>query len=185
MRLLRLVTLIALAAALAASGCGTSAPAASRSAPGGVAAAPVGADPPPGSSAQAIVVRVVDGDTILARVGDRRERVRLIGIDTPESVKPDTPVQCYALAASARTKALLPPGTRVRLVADVDRRDRYGRLLAYVYRSRDGLFVNLALAIDGYARPLTIPPNVAYADRFAAAATVAARAGRGLWRACR
>jgi micrococcal nuclease len=183
-RLLRFVTLIALAAALAASGCGTSAPAASRSAPG-VAASPVGADPPPGSSAQAIVVRVVDGDTIRAKIGRRVERVRFIGMDTPEVVKPNTPVQCFGREASARTKALLPEGSVIHLVADVEARDRYRRLLAYVYRDLDGAFVNLLLVEEGYAVPYTYPPNVAHADDFVAAAGRARDERRGLWSRCR
>src|SRR5438105_5081660 len=99
----------------------------------------------------ASVDRVVDGDTIIVRVSGRKETVRLIGIDTPESVKPNTPVQCFALEASARTKAILPPRTAVRLVRDTEARDRYGRLLAYVYRASAGLFVNLALAQEGFA----------------------------------
>ena len=185
MRLLRLVALIALAATLAASGCGTSAPAASRSAPGGVAASPVGADPPPGSSAQAIVVRVVDGDTIRAKIGRRVERVRFIGMDTPEVVKPNTPVQCFGREASALTKALLPEGSVIHLVADVEARDRYRRLLAYVYRDLDGAFVNLLLVEEGYAVPYTYPPNVAHADDFVAAAGRARDERRGLWSRCR
>jgi micrococcal nuclease len=140
-----------------------------------------GAPGPPGS---ATVAHVVDGDTIRARIAGREERVRLIGIDTPESVKPGTPVQCFALAASARTKALLPEGTAVRLVRDVEERDQYGRLLAYVYRARDDLFVNLVLAREGYAVALTIPPNVAHADEFVAAASDAREHGRGLWSQC-
>jgi micrococcal nuclease len=72
----------------------------------------------------------------------------------------------------------------VRLRFDVERRDRYGRLLAYVYRADDGTFVNAALVRDGYARPLTVPPNVRYADRFVQLAREARRAERGLWRAC-
>ena len=136
----------------------------------------------PGS---ATVTRVVDGDTIRVRINGREERVRLVGIDTPESVKPGTPVQCYALAASARTKALLPKGAGVRLVRDVEERDRYGRLLAYVYRVRDGLFVNLALVREGYAVTLTVPPNVAHTDEFVAAARDAREHGRGLWGRCR
>lgn len=130
------------------------------------------------------VVRVVDGDTIVVRVADKNERVRLIGIDTPESVKPNTPVQCFALEASARTKALLPVGAPVKLVRDVDLRDRYGRLLAYVYRAADGLFVNLSLARDGYAVAYTYPPNVAHTGEFVAAAGEARDAGRGLWGRC-
>jgi len=72
----------------------------------------------------------------------------------------------------------------VRLVFDVERRDRFGRLLAYVYRARDGVFVNAALVRGGFARTLTIPPNVRFAGRFAALAAEARRAGRGLWSAC-
>jgi micrococcal nuclease len=130
------------------------------------------------------VVRVVDGDTIIVRLAGKNERVRLIGIDTPESVKPNTPVQCFALEASARTKALLPVGSAVKLVRDVDLRDRYGRLLAYVYRASDNLFVNLSLAADGYASAYTFPPNVAHAGEFVAAAGEARDAGRGRWSHC-
>jgi len=130
------------------------------------------------------VVRIVDGDTIVARLPGGEETVRLIGIDTPETVDPRKPVQCYGVEASDRTKALLPPGTRIRLERDVESRDHFGRLLAYVHRVDDGTFVNLALAEEGYAQPLTIPPNVAYSARFAAAAADARVAGRGLWGAC-
>jgi micrococcal nuclease len=138
-----------------------------------------------GSSDQVTVKRVVDGDTVVIHVGGRDEHVRLIGIDTPETVDPRKPVQCFGKEASRRTAALLPVGTPVRLERDVEARDRYGRLLAYVYRVADGTFVNLALAEEGFALSLTIPPNVAYADRFAAAVADARRAGRGLWGACR
>lgn len=139
----------------------------------------------PAVRANATVVRVVDGDTIRVRLdGDGEERVRLIGIDTPETKDPRRPVQCYGREAAARTVSLLPPGTRVRLERDVEPRDRYGRLLAYVYRASDGLFVNLALVREGYALVLTIPPNVAHAEEFVAAARGAREAGRGLWSAC-
>ena len=136
-------------------------------------------------NSNATVERVVDGDTIIVHVGGRRERVRFIGMDTPESVKPNTPVQCFAIAASNRTKALLPAGTPVRLVGDVEQRDKYKRLLAYVYRAKDNLFVNLSLVRDGYAQPYTFPPNVAHTSEFVAAAADARQAGRGLWSACR
>ncbi len=136
---------------------------------------------PPGS---ATVERVVDGDTIVVRISGRRDRVRLLGIDTPESVKPNTPVQCFAIAASNRTKSLLPPGTPVRLVGDVEQRDQYKRLLAYVYRAKDDLFVNLSLVHDGYAVTYTFPPNVAHASEFVGAAAQARDADRGLWSAC-
>jgi micrococcal nuclease len=129
------------------------------------------------------VLRVVDGDTIHVRVGGTREKVRYIGIDTPETRKPGTPVQCYGKAASARN-ATLVAGERVRLETDAQARDRYGRLLAYVYRVRDGRFVNADLVRGGYAQPLTIPPNVRHAKRFTALAREARRGGRGLWRAC-
>jgi len=133
----------------------------------------------------ATVERVVDGDTIIVHVNGRRERVRFIGMDTPESVKPNTPVQCFAIAASNRTKQLLPAGTAVRLVGDVEQRDKYKRLLAYVYRVKDNLFVNLSLVRDGYAVPYTFPPNVAHTNEFVSAAADARQAGRGLWSACR
>jgi micrococcal nuclease len=129
------------------------------------------------------IVRVVDGDTVRVRLDGRSEPVRYIGIDTPESQKPDTPVQCFARRAEAEN-ARLVTRERVRLVFDVERRDRFGRLLAYVYRVRDGVFVNAALVRGGFARTLTIPPNVRFAERFAALAADARRAGRGLWSAC-
>jgi len=138
-----------------------------------------------GAAGLASVVRVVDGDTIIVKASGRQERVRLIGIDTPESVKPNTPVQCFALEASARTKALLPVGTTVRLERDAELRDRYKRLLAYVYRQPDGMFVNLVLAREGFALPYTFPPNVAHADDFVAAASEARQSHRGLWSRCR
>jgi micrococcal nuclease len=130
------------------------------------------------------VVRIVDGDTIHVRLGGVEETLRYIGIDTPESVKPGTPVQCFAKRASAYNERLVG-GERVRVVRDAEARDRYGRLLAYIYRARDGLFVNAELVRGGYAQPLTIPPNVAHAEQFRRLAAAARRAGRGLWSACR
>jgi micrococcal nuclease len=128
------------------------------------------------------VVRVVDGDTIQVRLdGGATERVRYIGIDTPESVKPGTPVQCFAKKAS-HFNAGLVAGRDVTLKTDAEERDRYGRLLAYVYAGPE--FVNRELVARGYARTLTIPPNVAHADEFAALARRARQAGLGLWRAC-
>jgi micrococcal nuclease len=128
-------------------------------------------------------VRVVDGDTIRVVRNGREEAVRYIGVDTPESVKPGAPVECYGKAASTANRRLVE-GERVRMVGDVEARDRYGRRLAYVYRARDGLFVNAALVRAGYATPLTVPPNVAHADDFADLARRARRAGRGLWSRC-
>src|SRR3954447_27078780 len=130
---------------------------------------------------RAYVVRAVDGDTIEVRLGDRLEDVRYIGVDTPETVKPDTPVQCFGPRASRFDHALVE-GRRVRLVLGVEPRDIYGRLLAYVYLGRR--FVNAELLRRGLARTLTIPPNDRFARRFERLQTVAARAGRGLWGAC-
>src|SRR5215203_2203330 len=129
------------------------------------------------------VLRVVDGDTIHVQVDGRDETVRYIGVDTPESVKPGTPVQCFAKRAGAFNERLVA-GERVRLVADAEERDRYGRLLAYVYRARDGVFVNAALVRDRYAHAYTVPPNVAHADEFVAWQRAARAANRGLWSAC-
>jgi micrococcal nuclease len=135
-------------------------------------------------ASNAIVDRVVDGDTVVVDIGGRREPVRLIGIDTPETVKPNSPVECFGPEASAATKALLPEGTPVRLVRDVEARDDYDRLLAYVYRAEDGMFVNLELVRSGFATLLTFPPNTAHVDDFTRAANDARASGLGLWSGC-
>lgn len=143
------------------------------------------ASPSPGTSpGAATVVRVVDGDTLRVRLGSAEERVRLIGIDTPETHGAGGLRECFGAEATSRLSALLPPGTPVRLVRDVEARDRYGRLLAYVYRRSDGLFVNLAMVREGFAATLTYPPNIAHADQFVDAARVARRSDRGLWKRC-
>ena len=132
-----------------------------------------------------IVVEVVDGDTLRLRLaGGRRETVRLIGIDTPESVHPTKPVECFGRQAARRLRDLVPPGTEVRLERDAELRDHYRRLLAYAFRRRDGLFVNEALVRDGFARTARHPPNEAYADRLLEAVVDARAAERGLWHAC-
>jgi micrococcal nuclease len=139
--------------------------------------------PPP---AEATVDRVVDGDTVIVRSGSRTLDVRLLGIDTPETVDPNRPVGCYGPEASAYTKHLLT-GRRVRLVYDRQLHDVYGRWLAYIYLERQGrpdLFVNARLITAGYARTLSIPPNTAHAAELAALERTAALAGRGLWSAC-
>jgi micrococcal nuclease len=135
-------------------------------------------DPP---SAHAYVTRAVDGDTIEVRIGGRLEDVRYIGVDTPETVKPGTPVQCFGHRASGFDRRLVEH-RRVRLVFGVERRDVYDRLLAYVYiRHR---LVNADLVRRGLARTLTIPPNTLHSALFARLQARAARAGRGLWGAC-
>jgi len=136
------------------------------------------------SGPNATVVRIVDGDTIVARVDGVDERVRLIGIDTPESVKEDSPVECYGPEASTHLQELIPAGTPVRLELDVEPRDKYDRLLAYVFRSGDDLFVNRAMVLDGYAAAFVYKPNVTYTATLADAARTAKSAGTGLWGAC-
>lgn len=149
----------------------------------------------PGTGPRAVtaeVVRVVDGDTVEARVDGDVEDVRLIGVDTPESVAPGEPVQCFGLRAARFAERLLE-SRRVRLVFGAERRDRYGRLLAYAYLLPDGSpgpgslgspLVNALLLRRGLARTLTIPPNDRLAGRFRRLELGAARAGRGLWGAC-
>ncbi len=146
--------------------------AASRQA-GGPPAAPAGGE--------TAVVRVVDGDTLVVTGG---VRVRLIGINTPESVDPRRPVECFGKEASTALARLVPPGTPVRLSYDVERTDEFGRTLAYLYRISDGLFVNAALVEQGYAQPMTFPPNVAHAGEFADLAARARQGSVGLWSAC-
>lgn len=132
----------------------------------------------------AVVVRVVDGDTLVADVGGHEEHVRLIGIDTPETLAPDRPVECFGAEASNRLTELLPAGTAIRLERDVEPRDRYDRLLAYVFRSDDGLFVNLAQLEGGYAEAKEYPPNTARRPELDGAERSARAAATGLWGTC-
>jgi micrococcal nuclease len=143
----------------------------------------------PNGPVSARVTHVVDGDTIdvAMRNGDE-ETVRYIGIDTPETVKPDTPVQCGGPKAHAVNEQLVG-GRSVTLRFDAERRDVYGRLLAYVYLPAAGpgghpLFVNAELVRRGLARTLTIPPNDSFASLFARLAARAGALGRGLWGSC-
>jgi micrococcal nuclease len=135
-------------------------------------------DPPQGAVA-AKVQRVVDGDTFVATVNGRRERVRVIGVDTPESVDPNRPDEPFGAEASNFAKHYLT-GETVRMAGDAEPRDRYGRMLAYVWLA-DGTFWNALLAAEGYAQQLTIPPNVTYADLFRRLVSEARREDRGLW----
>ena len=130
---------------------------------------------------RARVVRVIDGDTIEVSIGGEEDDVRYIGVDTPETVKPGTPVQCYGPQASAQNHRLVE-GRTVRLVFDRERRDAYGRLLAYVHAGPR--FVNAALVRGGFARTLRFPPNTAHAGLFRRLQARAGEAGRGLWGAC-
>lgn len=139
----------------------------------------------------AAVTRVVDGDTIEVMISaitpgpgagqttiGESYKVRLIGIDTPESVKPGTPVECFAREASAATKALLE-GTEVALVKDVEDTDRYDRLLRYIYMGDE--MANARLVVNGYALTYTYPPNVRHADLFVRLQQEAREGDRGLW----
>ncbi len=138
-----------------------------------------------GSGIVATVTHVVDGDTVdLSFRGQPDERARLLGIDTPETVKPDSPVECFGPEASDRTKEVLAPGTEVIVQRDEEARDRYGRLLVYLWRRHDGMFVNESLLADGYATVLSIAPNTAHRTRLAAAERAARTAQLGLWGAC-
>jgi micrococcal nuclease len=137
-----------------------------------------------GPSGTAVVVRPVDGDTVVVDVEGQEESVRLIGVDTPESVAPERPVECFGPEAKARTAELLPKGTVVRLERDVEARDRYDRLLAYVIRDADDVLVNLLLVEEGYAESIAYPPNVARQGDLDRAESEARAAGRGLWPTC-
>lgn len=149
--------------------------------------------PRPAQLLPAFVTRIVDGDTIDTSVAGRgRERIRLLGIDTPEvfpSEKLDRDaqqtgqsreaIQALGRLASEYTRRYLD-GKDVGLEFDVQQRDRYGRLLAHVWLA-DGTLFNLQILRDGYAQILTIPPNVKYAELFLACQREAREQGRGLW----
>ena len=137
---------------------------------------------PVGATETARVVRVVDGDTLIIDRGLGGERLRYIGIDAPESVKPNTPVEFMGREASAANAALVEGATIV-LEADVSDTDRFGRLLRYAWL-RDGgswLFVNLELVRQGYAQVVTFPPDVRWVDTLREAQRAARDAGVGLW----
>ena len=140
--------------------------------------------PPTGPPGAAVVVHPVDGDTVVVRIGRHEESVRFIGIDTPESVSRTVPVECFGAEAKHRTAELLPPGTQVLLQRDVEARDKYGRLLAYLTRASDGAFINLLLVEDGFAASFPFPPNTAHQTDFARAEANAKAGRRGLWPAC-
>lgn len=185
------VLAIALAFVLVVGGCGTN-----GANPGSTGASgpgptirgtpvpiPGAPDRPTGPTQDATLVRVVDGDTIRVMVGGVEERVRYVGIDTPElntssAATPDP----YAEAATQANARLLAGG-RIVLEKDVSQRDQYGRLLRNIWIERDGTwsFVNLALVAEGYAQVSTYPPDVRYVDVLLAAQRQARDAGRGLW----
>lgn len=124
------------------------------------------------------VVSVVDGDTIKIEGG---EVVRYIGINTPETVAPGKSVECFGKEASAKNKELVQ-GKVVELTRDVSQRDRYGRLLRYVWIG--DMMVNQVLVREGYAQVSTYPPDVANADMLLEAQRLAREEEKGLWRMC-
>lgn len=138
---------------------------------------------PSGERLRALVTRVVDGDTAEMEIQgfSDEEDVRYIGVDTPESVAPGQPVECFGKEASEFNRRLVE-GERVALELGAERRDRYGRLLAYIYRG--DTFVNAELVRRGYARTLEIAPNTDFAPEFARLQQRAANDARGLWGDC-
>jgi micrococcal nuclease len=139
---------------------------------------PIAASPYDTRSLTAIVTQVVDGDTIHVRVNGRIEKVRYIGMDTPETKHPVRGEEPGGVQATALNR-LLVLGKPVRLELDVRERDRHRRLLAYVYVG--DTMVNAELVRLGYAHAMTVPPNVAHASRFVSLERQAREAGRGLW----
>lgn len=124
-----------------------------------------------------VVKRVVDGDTFQTQEGDK---VRLIGVNTPETVKPDSPVEAYGKEASDFTKSKLS-GKQVYMYADAGDADKYGRKLRYVFVKGDAVMVNEQLVSEGYANAMTIPPNVMFKDKFVKLEREARSAKKGLW----
>ncbi|MBI2203940.1 MAG: thermonuclease family protein [Candidatus Rokubacteria bacterium] len=134
---------------------------------------------PAGRPLEGEVVRIVDGDTIHVAVGDRVEKVRYIGVNTPEIHHPKKRAEAGGREARDLNRELTL-GRRVRLELDVQERDRYGRLLAYVWTG--DVMVNAELVRRGYAQVMTVPPNVRYQSLFVKLQREARETGRGLWR---
>jgi micrococcal nuclease len=131
------------------------------------------------------ILKVVDGDTVDIEIDGHTERVRLIGVNTPETKHPTKPIECFGPEASAYLTQLLPKGTTVRIERDVEARDRYGRMLLYLYLGSNDLFINLDLVARGYGTPMSIEPNTFHRNDFVRAAAQAEAANVGLWKACR
>lgn len=137
----------------------------------------------------ATVERVVDGDTIIVVLdGDSdSSRLRFIGVDAPESVHPNQPVECYGPESSAFLSGFLEPGDDVHLERDVSDTDRFDRLLRHVWiedTDGDAVLVSELLVLEGYAVASSYPPDTAWDDTFAAAEVEAQRDNVGLWDAC-
>lgn len=141
--------------------------------------ASAGLTPPPDASA-AVVVRVIDGDTVVLRVGGRRQRVRLIGVDAPETWAHH---DCFGVAATRALRRLAPIGATLRLAGDREPHDRYGRRLAYLWTAH-GRFIAAELIRAGFARAMVVPPDTRYAAVLRAVEAMARRSGAGLWGRC-
>lgn len=145
---------------------------------------PPGAPQPPSGSFHAVVERVVDGDTMLARHAGQRVRVRFIGIDSPESVKPDTPVQCWGKQAAHVTTSLLPAGSTITAAYEPGgRTDHYGRELWDIWLS-DGRFAQAVIVASGAARPRAFEPQTRHASYLVEVQAVAQQAHVGLFTSC-
>ncbi|HRW34599.1 MAG TPA: thermonuclease family protein [Thermotogota bacterium] len=134
---------------------------------------------------EAIVVKNVDGDTIKVRINGEEETIRMIGVDTPETVHPSKPVEFYGKEASDFTKSLCPTGTKVYLTFDWDPRDKYDRMLAYVWYQRDDQWIlhNLNLIVNGYGHAYTVFSfDKEYMSLFMQAEQHARQKAYGLWR---
>lgn len=138
----------------------------------------------PDEVGRAVIKSHVDGDTVVVNMKGMNERVRLLGIDTPELRGDDGRPECGALEAAAATAELLPLGTVVTLTRDLVPRDHYGRLLAHIFRVGDTISINEALLRRGLAHQLVIEPNTALADQYYDAEREARAAQRGIWGAC-
>jgi micrococcal nuclease len=131
------------------------------------------------------IVDVVDGDTIDITTNNITKRVRLIGINTPETKHPTKKTECYGKEASEYMVKLLPKGTKVNLVYDKETTDKYGRVLAYIYVRSNNMFVNLNLVSKGYAKTMTFKPNTLHAYEFEIAQKIAKTNQIGLWNKCK
>ena len=151
----------------------------------GLASCSNSSPPPNGQPDLVKIADVIDGDTVDIDINGRTERVRLIGVNTPETKHPTKPIECFGPEASAYLTQLLPKGTAVRIERDVEARDRYGRMLLYLYLGSNDLFINLDLVARGYGTPMSIEPNTFHRNDFVRAAAQAEAADVGLWKACR
>lgn len=126
---------------------------------------------------KARVLRVIDGDTIELASG---QKVRYIGIDTPETVDPRRDLQCFGKEASSYNKTLVE-GKEIYLEKDVSQTDRYGRLLRYIYLEENGISINEQLVKEGYAMASSYPPDIKYQEKFRLAEQKARNNQKGLW----